>query len=106
MTRSDFLASIVAGAVAVKAVAETGPESRPKRLLALEYDGMLSVDMVARVKDNLKRYEDRYNIEFLVLHGGMRLVDPMAPAPISIQLDGKELARTFAEELRQQGIAT
>lgn len=82
MTRPEFLAALIGGATAVKAVAETTPEGtapKTKRLLVIEFPDHLSTEWTIRVKDCLKRYEERYGVEFMVLSGGARIVDPSAP---------------------------
>lgn len=83
MTRSEFMAAIVGGAVAVKAVASTeadGSAPKTKRLLVIEMDSFLSPEEHEHCKGYLKSYEDRYGVEFLILDHGMRIVDPNGPA--------------------------
>lgn len=84
MTRTEFLKSVITGATAVKAIGATMPDGsapKNKRLLAIEIDMFLGADQYAAIRRQLAKYEERYGVEFMILSGGMRVVDPSIPTP-------------------------
>jgi len=103
MTRPEFLAALIGGATAVKAVAETMPDGsapKAKRLLVIECDHALSADHMVHIKQTLAPYEERYGIEFMVLDSSLRVVDPNAPVDTEKILDslGCSPERTIAAD--------
>ena len=79
MTRSEFLSSIIGGVTAVKLVEEQTPDGvapRGTKLLAIEYPESLSHGELKMLREALSPYCHKYDVEFMILHGGMRLVNP------------------------------
>lgn len=82
VTRSEFMSALLGGATAIKEVAATEKDGSPpsgKRLLAIETDAILSRHTVESMQEALKPFAERYGVEFMILHSGVRLVDPQLP---------------------------
>lgn len=77
----------------VKAIAETmadGSAPGKRRLFVIQAKDRLSVEMGKKLKADLKTYEDKFGIEFLVLGIELVTVQPERPAfsDITIHSDG------------------